>query len=170
MILAAAALILLAGSAADRAMAYFTTYVSSEGGKVLELGFPTTEVDEEVSAREKRITIKNTGDYDCYVRVKAFAGDQYTLTVEGLSNPGWQEKDGYYCWTEILPAGESTNSEALVIKIAGKETDIPADSFNVIVVQECTPVPYDDDGNAITWDKVNWNRKADTGNAGGEDS
>lgn len=159
MILAAAALILLAGSAAGRAMAYFTTYVTSEGGKVLELGFPTTEVEEEVSAGEKRITINNTGDYDCYVRVKAFKGDQYDLTWTAGSK--WQKLGEYYYWTEILQAKGSTDSKALVVKISSKETETAADSFNVIVVQECTPVPYDDNGNVIAWDKVDWNRTAD---------
>lgn len=160
MILAAAALILLAGSAAGRAMAYFTTYVTAVGGKELDLGFTNTEIEEKVSAGEKRITIHNTGDYDCYVRVKAFAGDQYTLTMGG-SNAGWQEKDGYYYWTEILPAKGSTDPEALVIKITPKETETAAESFNVIVVQECTPVPYDEDGKPIAWNKVDWNRTAD---------
>ena len=38
-VLAAAALIMTAGAASGRAMAYFTTYVTAEGGKELQLGF-----------------------------------------------------------------------------------------------------------------------------------
>ena len=35
-----------------------------------------------------------------------------------------------------------------------------AEDFNVIVVQECTPVPYDEEGGQLSWDKVDWSREA----------
>lgn len=159
--LAAAALILTVGAAAGRAIAYFTTYVVAQGGKELELGFTTTEPIEKIVNGAKEITIKNTGENDCYVRVKAFAGNQYTLTfVESESDSRWRAgADGYYYWTEVLPAGENGITGVLKIKIDCGDTK--ADSFNVIVVQECTPVPYDQDGNIVSWDKVDWNREAD---------
>lgn len=35
------------------------------------------------------------------------------------------------------------------------------DDFNVIIVQECTPVPYDENGDPMTWEKVDWTRTSD---------
>ncbi len=106
-VLAAAALIMTAGAASGRAMAYFTTYVTAEGGKELQLGFTATEPEEKIVNGAKEITIKNTGENDCYVRVKVFAGSKYTLTL-GESDSRWKAgADGYYYWTEILPAGVS---------------------------------------------------------------
>ena len=160
-VLVAAALILTAGTTVGKAIAYFTTYVAAQGGKELELGFTTTEPMEEIKNGAKEIIIKNTGENDCYVRVKAFAGNQYTLTfAQGESDSRWTAgADGYYYWTEILPAGENGITGTLKIKIDCG--DATADSFNVIVVQECTPVPYGEDGKALSWDKVDWNREAD---------
>ena len=157
-VLAAAALIMTAGAASGRAMAYFTTYVTAEGGKELQLGFTATEPEEKIVNGAKEITIKNTGENDCYVRVKVFAGSKYTLTL-GESDSRWKAgADGYYYWTEILPAGESGITGILKINIGCEDAE--ADSFNVIVVQECTPVPYDEEGGQLSWDKVDWSRES----------
>lgn len=163
-VLAAAAVVLMAGTTMGRAMAYFTTYVVAEGGKELELGFTTTEPIEKIVAGAKEITIQNTGENDCYVRVKVFAGSKYALTfAEGESDSRWSAgKDGYYYWTEILPAGsEGQGGVTGVLKIRIDCQDTTMDSFNVIVVQECTPVPFDENGGQISWDKVDWSRTAD---------
>lgn len=163
-VLAAAAVILLAGTTLGRAIAYFTTYVVAEGGRELELGFTTTEPKEDIIPGAKEITIKNTGANDCYVRVKVFAGSMVSATLaEGGSDPRWEAgKDKYYYWTEILPAGpEGQGGMTGTLKIKIDCGDTTMDSFNVIVVQECTPVTYDNDGNVIPWDKVDWNRTAD---------
>lgn len=164
-ILAVAALILLTGSAAGQAIAYFTAYATAEGTKVLDLNFTTTVPKEEIRAGYKAITIQNTGDYDCYVRVKVFAGNQCQLTMGSDSDPNWtQGNDGYYYWKQILPAkaGEQISSTG-TLKINIDTSKITTDSFNVIVVQECIPVPYDEvdeNGNMLTWDKIDWNKTA----------
>lgn len=162
-ILAAAALILLTGSAAGRVLAYFTTYTTAAGGKTLDLNFTTTIPNEEVENGKKNITIENTGNYDCYVRVKVFAGSQCILTKGTDSSGNWtdEQSDGYYYWKNILPAKgtERSLTGSLIINIDAK--NITSDSFNVIVVQECIPVPYDQNGNAIPYDEVNWSNAAD---------
>lgn len=108
--LAAAALILTAGVSAGRAMAYFTTYVTASGGHELHLGFTTTIPEEKVADWKKDIRITNTGADPCYVRVKAFAGDQYGLKYDmDSSDSRWSllgaGADGYYYWHEILQPG-----------------------------------------------------------------
>lgn len=160
-VLTATALILIAGVTAGKAIAYFTAYVIAEGGKELDLGFTTTEPIEKISPGAKEIQIKNTGETDCYVRVKLFAGDRCTLTFdEEGSDPYWykNDTDGYYYWKKVLPADEKTGiTGTLKVKISCEDTT--ADSFNVILVQECTPVPYNEDGEKIPWNQVDWDRE-----------
>ena len=160
-VLAAAAFFLVIGMNAGRAMAYFTAYVTAEGGKVLELGFTTTDVEEYPEIDNKRIFVRNTGDWDCYVRVKLFAGASYGLDFDTTSSDSrWTEgADGYYYWTEVLPAGG--NTEVLKVDIDNSGAPASADSYTVIVVQEYTPVPCDGEGNVIPWDGVDWSREVD---------
>ncbi len=71
----AAALALTAVTEVGRALAYFTAYTTASGEAALHLSFPTTTTTETVSSWTKHVTIQNTGDVDCYVRVRAFAGE-----------------------------------------------------------------------------------------------
>lgn len=75
--LAAAALTLTAGISAGTAMAYFTTYAEASGNVTLNMGFTETKPTEEFSNWTKHVTVKNTGDFACFVRVKALAGEKY---------------------------------------------------------------------------------------------
>lgn len=162
--LAAAALILAGGAGVQEAMAYFTTYVTAAGGHPVTLGYET-EIEEDVEDMTKHIVIANTGESDCYVRVKVFGGSQFPLTIS--PGEGWsQGADGYWYYDEILPVGEKTS-----VLLAAIE-EIPEDyegTFNIIVVQECTPVLYDEDGSPY----ADWEKEADTttdiGTAGGEE-
>lgn len=159
MALAAAALVLTAGVMTNRTLAYFTTYVTASGGHELELGFTTTIPEEEVANWTKDISITNTGGNPCYVRVKAFAGVQFELEYDlAASDSRWSAlgTDGYYYWQEILKPGETTGS--LLVRIDKKDAK---EDFNVIIVQECTPVPYDENGVPAAWDQVDWTRTAD---------
>lgn len=146
--LAAAALMLTAVITVPSAMAYFTTYVTAKGGYVVELGFTKTEIEEEVEYGKKVITLTNTGEYDCYVRLKALTGDAYKdslLYSEPEASGKWTPgTDGYYYYGDIVaPAGTTTELE---VRFAFPEGEEPTD-FNVIIIQECTPVLYDENGN-----------------------
>lgn len=154
--LAAAALVLSMCAASGKALAYFTTYASASGSAALHLGFTTTETEETVSDWTKHIRIRNTGDYDCYIRVKVFAGEKYQDALQyqdaaGVWTPG--EEGYYYCQVPVAP-GESTDE--LQVKIDSMES---TEDFNVIVVQECTAVLYDGDGNPY----ADWTVTADAG-------
>lgn len=80
--LAAAGLVLVGGASVGSAYAYFTTYTEASGGVVFEMGATKTEIHEDVKDGMKIVSIENTGDYACYVRVTAFAGSEYTLTYK----------------------------------------------------------------------------------------
>lgn len=148
--LAGAALFLTAGLSVGSAMAYFTTYTQVSGGVSLSLGTTSTIPEETVEDWTKHVTIENTGDIDCFVRVRAFAGSQYQDSLV-YSGENWSlAADGYYYYSEILSPGETSGE--LLIAIDNMESN---HSFNVIVVQESAPVIYDGDGNPIgDWDHI----------------
>ena len=158
--LAATALILTAGISIGTAMAYFTTYATAEGGITLDLGFTQTEIDEKVIDGKKEIVLKNTGDHDCYVRLKAITGNAYKDSIvysepdsAGKWTPGNGE-EGYYYYSNIVEPGAVTTQ--INVGFAFPEGEEPAD-FNVIIIQECTPVLYDENGNPY----ADWTVKAD---------
>ena len=156
-VLSAAALFLTAAVGIGQASAYFTTYVSAGGKQVVHMG-SRTEIHEDVTEMTKHISISNASQInDCYVRVKVFYAGPFEVTCMDRSESGnlwtYSEADGYWYYGPILPAGGST--EILDAKIGGLPEDFDQDSFNVVVIQECTPVVYDEDGNPTAdWNTV----------------
>lgn len=158
--LALMALVLTLSVSVGGVMAYFTTYTEAKGEVTMELGYTNTEIEENVVNGQKEIKLVNTGDYDCYVRLKALTGDAYKESLvyseadgAGKWTPG---ADGYYYFSDIVAAGEATSQInvgfSFPVEEEGKEP--PAD-FNVIIIQECTPVAYDEEGNPVAeWDNV----------------
>lgn len=158
--LTAAALALAGSISVGSAMAYFTTYTVAEGGVKLSLGPVKTEIEEQVVNGKKELILANTGDFDCYVRIRALTGNVHK---DGIlySEPGTEKKwtpgpaaEGYYYYADILEPGARTTQ--LDVGFQFPEGEEPAD-FNVIIIQECTPVLYDDNGDPY----ADWNVKAD---------
>lgn len=150
--LTAAAVVLAGGISLQGAMAYFTTNVSAQGGVAVELGH-TTEIVEKFESWTKDIKITNTGDVDCYVRVKVLAGSQFTLEIGGED---WsRNEDGYWYYSDPVAPHQSTGSLLAKIQIP-KEL---SQDFNVAVVQECTPVLYDEAGKPY----ADWNLAVNEG-------
>ena len=149
--LAAAALTLTAGISAGTAMAYFTTYAEASGNVTLNMGFTETTPTEEFS----------NGDFACFVRVKALAGEKYQDGLQYSDSDGkWTPgEEGYYYYSEPVAPGES--SSVLDIKIDSKDTE---DSFNVVVVQESTKVLYNEKNEPY----ADWTQIADTSETAGE--
>ena len=77
-----------------------------------------------------------------------------TTIEEKVENMEKHIVDGYWYYSDIVPV--SGNTEELLAKIAVPEEY--KESFNVVVVQECTPVFYEEDGTPY----ADWNRIADT--------
>lgn len=152
--LAAAAVVLTGSLTVGSVYAYFTTYSEAKGSVVFEMGTTKTEPHEEVVEGRKIVSIENTGDYDCYIRVKAYAGDGYTLTYADGGSGKWSDGgDGYWYYSDILAVGSV--SEKVHVNIPKELLEAVDDekALNVIVIQECTPVQYDEDGNPY----ADWN-------------
>lgn len=157
-VMAAAALIMAGSMSLKGISAYFTTYVSAGGSQIVRMG-AETEIEEDVSNMTKHISIVNTSQTnDCYVRVKVFNSSELEISYAEENDSGnknlwtYSEEDGYWYYGPILAPGEST--EILNAKIILPE-GFDRDSFNVIVIQECTPVIYDKDGNPTAdWNTV----------------
>lgn len=169
--LTAAALVLLVSVNLPRAMAYFTTCVAAEGGYPVTLSSNAT-IEEEVEDMTKHIVLSNTGQCDCYVRVKVFSGSQFTIQYAGAvddeKKPYWnfKETDGYWYYRDIVPKGKET--EVLQAKI-----EVPKDwkeTFDIIVIQECTPVLYEADGTPYADWEHNIDTKTDIGTIEGEET
>lgn len=139
-------------------MAYFTTYVVTAGGYPIILGSKIT-IKEDVEDMKKHIQLINTGEEDCYVRVKVFFSKDievsYVSAMDEANQAYWNEKeDGYWYYKEIVPVGTETQELVVTMKVPQDWKD----SFNVVVVQECTPVLYTEDGTPY----ADWNKKIDT--------
>lgn len=160
---AALALVLVGTAGLREAMAYFTTYVRAAGGYTVTLGYET-EIEEDVRDMTKHIVISNTGETDCYVRVKVFSGSTFDIAFS--TEGGWSlADDGYWYYDSILPVGGNTSELLAAVTVPEDYTD----TFNIVVVQECTPVLYDEAGEPY----ADWERAADTttdiGTADGEE-
>jgi hypothetical protein len=159
-----AALGLLLLASADTSLSYFTTYVSASGGRNVTLGESTyleEDVKPEGGTLRKEVQVLNTGETDCYIRVKVFAGSQVNQTEKqpaiSITGGGWEQdgEDGFWYYGEAVSAGGST--QVLTVEITPPTEEdrefLGIESFDVIVIQECTRVRYDEDGNAYAdWD------------------
>ena len=153
--LASAALLLTAGAGTGRAMAYFTTYALASGGGTLVLGIPQTDITEEVVNGTKQVSLQNIGDYDCYVRLRVFSADAYPVNYTYSQN--WsQGADGYFYYGPVLTPQETADRfdiEISALKQTPEEDSLLPAEFNVVVIQEYTPVLYDEEGNPYAdWD------------------
>lgn len=148
----AAALGMTAALTLEGASAYFTTYVSAGGSQVVRLG-SSTEIHEDVSQMTKHISIENaSAENDCFVRVKVFYGGDLEVVYSDTENNWYEGEAGYWYYRPILPAAQTTTG--LDVKINVPE-GYDRDSFNVVVIQECTPVVFNETGNPTAdWSTV----------------
>ena len=172
---AAIALALVAGASVGSARAYFTTFATARGGHRITVG-TKSQITEQFSDWTKRIQLSNTGTAECYVRARVFAGSTYGLEYSGST--GWRDGgDGYWYYDEILPAGGTTGELQVKITLPAVTVEDPAletpppytEDFNVVVIQECTAVLYEEDGIPYAdWDAVLDSGRDSYGWEGGE--
>lgn len=146
--LAVVAITLIVGVCVENAMAYFTTYVTAEGQVTMNLGFTETVPDDDVADKTKTVSVTNNDDFPCFVRLKVFWGNQFNEYIEIEGGTGWSLNNGYYEYDSVLEPDAKTNDFVIDLTEAMqlKPTDDDIDEFNVIVIQESTPVLYTDDG------------------------
>ena len=117
------------------------------GNVVFEMGETRTEPHEEVKEGKKIVSIENTGDYDCYIRIRAYAGNNYNLTYEDGGSGKWYDgKDGYWYYKDILTVGSTSKTVNVILPQELLKDVTDEKDLNVIVIQECTPVQYDNNG------------------------
>ena len=170
--MSAAALGMTAALTIESSMAYFTTYVSAGGSMTVSLGAQTTIHEDQVTDMTKHISVRNTSDSnECFVRVKIFCGGEFSIGYpkesDVIANEDWYfGDDGYIYYKPILKSGELTS--VLDAKIFVPE-GFDREDFNVVVIQECTPVVYDASGNASAdWNTVYKGYQENSGGQGEE--
>lgn len=156
--MSAAALGMTAALTIESSLAYFTTYVSAGGSLTVNLGAETT-IHEDVSNMTKHISIRNISQTnDCFVRVKVFYGGELAVDFNDESGNWYLGEDDYWYYRPILPASPDPDNPSLTTILDAKiivPEGFDMDSFNVVVIQECTPVVYDESGNATAdWTTV----------------
>lgn len=120
------------------AFAYFSDYTEAKGEAKLALS-GKTDIEENVTDKEKSIVIHNIGDIDMVVRVQVFGPDE--MTVKG---DGWTKKGDWYYYNTAIKPGTGDDSKTTVLKAT--VGDIPVDEENkveIIVVHESAPAVYD---------------------------
>lgn len=143
-------------------LAYFTTYATAKGGISVDIG-PTTDVKEKFKDWKKTIEIENTGKADCFVRVKVIAASQFDIQASGSN---WSlSDDGYWYYSQVVPVGGKTEPIVAAITVSEKVKT----SFNVVVVQECAPVTYDENGNPCVALDAKWDATAQYDKEEGEE-
>ena len=156
--MSAAALGMTAALTIESSLAYFTTYVSAGGSLTVNLGAETT-IHEDVSNMTKHISIRNISQTnDCFVRVKVFYGGELAVDFNDESGNWYLGEDDYWYYRPILPASPDPDNPSLTTILDAKiivPEGFDMDSFNVVVIQECTPVIYDENGNPpADWNTV----------------
>ncbi len=141
------ALTAVAAANVNTASAYFTARTEARGGYDVEAKEVKVIPDEQVSDLQKTITVKNTGEADCWARVKVLSGSLFDITYG--AGAGWSEgtADDYWYYDKVLKSGESATAITASISIKGEvDKDEFMSEFNVVVITECTPVLYDENG------------------------
>ena len=141
LVLSIVALVMISTLGIGKALGYFTTHTNATGGYKMNLGFTDTKIEEDV-------------DYDCFVRIKVFAADN--LKIKYNLGKNWQESDdGYIYYNKVLSSKDKTSELNIKYTLPEVNDDNKDKDYNIVVIQEFTPVVYDDQGNLIAnWQQV----------------
>lgn len=127
--------------------AYFTYRVSAEN--TIILGYNKIALNENYEpplTMEKGIRFKkepyvtNTGNVDCYVRVKSVVSDsrvEQDLTIDyNNENFDYNSEDGYWYYKTALKPGEFTEKLFTTVSIEQDADDYVLDGFDIYVYAE----------------------------------
>lgn len=138
--------VLVLGAGIGSAYAYFTTYSSARGGYIVRAE-NETEIHETALGASKEISIKNTGDYPVFVRVKIFKGSEITVTPT-FNDRYWayNSADEYYYYQQALEPGALTDVLKFDLTIPKDADAQEGDDVNVVVVYESVPAVFKGSG------------------------
>ena len=149
--LLALSIVLVLAVSINSTMAYFTSYVESEGGYTIKIKEVETEIHEDVEGNTKFVTIENIGDCMAFVRVKIFTSAFCDLDKVGV---GWYDgRDGYWYYSNVLYPGDSTSELNIGFTMAAGYTG----DVNIIVMYEATRAICDNNGKYY----ADWTAKAE---------
>lgn len=161
-LLTSLALVLLFGTTLKDSLAYFTTYTVVRGHWPVTFG-PDTDIEEEIKDLTKKIQIENTGETDCFVRVRAYFGkDMVDLSKveeadakDGVSH--WTQDGDWWYYNKVLKPGEKTCELAMTFA-PKKDLNLNevVDTFHVIIVQETAPVLYRQNSDGTRTPYADW--------------
>lgn len=152
------------GSAVLPAAAYLTGNTSASAlVPVAPLVLHTTLV-EDVTDLQKVVTITADEGYaPVWVRVMVLQGETFDVSVGG---EGWTQDGDWWYYDAPLQPGETANELTVSVdNIPGGAKALADESFNVIVIHECAPVLYDEDG---VEKEAKWDLPLDNGENQGE--
>ena len=161
------------------AFAYLTANARLKGSVPVTLGYQT-RIYEKVEGMEKSVQILNTKGAPVWIRARAYAADNVTLSVT-YDTLKWTKDGDWYYYNVPVAQGERTT--VLKVAITGPTTQYTLDdsvvsgllegesyeitSFNVGVHYESIPTRYDAAGNPINWSAADWtNNPLDFGSVG----
>lgn len=151
--LASLAIVMALSGSVGSAWGYFTASTAASGGYPVVVG-SDTEIKEDFSAGIKYITITNKeGSAPVYVRARAYCSSQVTVSYADESGKWTPGDDGYYYYSDVLEGGKDTAVLQVEIENIPKDAK-DGDSFNVVVVYECTPVLYKDGAPYADWNQI----------------
>lgn len=134
--------------------AYFTTYVSAKGGRIINIGnMDEIVIDKRVQFNNKNnqvITLSciNSGDGRSAIRLKVLCPS--SLSIDYILGDNWKKgDDGYIYYNKAIGPGE-TAEEDLKLKLDTSNID-KGTNFKLIVVSESTDVYLDESGNNFDW-------------------
>lgn len=143
--LAVAACALCIAAGVGTTFAYYTDATMAIGTLPYAADDPKTEIKEEVDPAGKDISLTNTSDAPCVVRVKLyFAEANADISIYGKANANWgfenEDASGWIYYNEILWPDETTS--VLRADITSQDKTKALDNFAVNVVAQCVPVTW----------------------------
>lgn len=133
--------------------AFLTT--NSEKDNAITIGEVKTEITEDYTppkklepgiSFKKKVSIKNTGPNDCYVRVlvefsDSSVGDLCTLDYN-TNDWTYNNKDHYWYYNTILKSGETTKSLFNIVKISDNCVKDDLIDFDILIYHESSSVKF----------------------------
>lgn len=148
-ILLVVAMMLVLSLTVGLTLAYFSDYEAAKGGASIALG-GQTEIEENVTDKEKVVQINNIGETNVVVRVAIYMPEalekvENSITFENASD--WVKDGGFYYYTKVLEPKKSTST--ITAKTTVPDDVQLGDSFDVVVVHESDQALYGESNKVV---------------------